>query len=225
MRGVLFDLDGTLIDSSAGFCNAVNDVLSELSLPPVDLTWVSHRLSGGARGLLADYFATTPDSEQVTQLRQRFLEHYLAKHVTTSVQAYAGIEQVLAWLDQRDIPWGIVTNKPEMLTTPTLEFLNWQARSHVTICPDHVQQVKPDPEGIRLACRALALTPEQIIYVGDHRKDVQAAHNAGSRAIACAWGFYPPSDAPELWQANWIARQPTDLIKIFAEQAHNATLA
>lgn len=225
MRAVLFDLDGTLIDSSLGFTNAINDTLRELNQPLVNQQWVSERLSGGARGMLADYFNQPLDSERVSQLRQQFLQHYLDKHVTTSVTAYAGIEQVLAWLETHKVPWGIVTNKPEMLTTPTLAYLGWQGRSRVTICPDHVKQVKPDPEGILLGCQALNVASSDIIYVGDHRKDIAAAHNAGSQAIACQWGFYPPQDPPTAWSADWIAQQPQDLITLFSEQLHDSTLA
>ncbi len=214
-RAVLFDLDGTLIDSSQGFATAINALLAEMNLPEVSLERIREEVSMGARALLKQYLPQYQEQDYQA-LRQRFLAHFVPV-VGEQFEPYPGVSQCMHWLHQAKIPWGIVTNKPFCLTEPTLARLDWQGRQAL-VCPDHVLQAKPSGEGLLLACQQLGLEPHQVAYLGDHQIDVLAAREAGCQAWATAWGLRPASEQPEHWQADAICPTSDQLQSFLAER-------
>jgi len=129
-------------------------------------------------------------------------------------RSFKGLVELLKKLDVHDIPWGIVTNKPEIYTNSILEKLDLASYPKVVVCPDHVRFTKPNPEPIILACNKLGIKPENTVYIGDHIRDIQAGANAGAITIAAAYGYIEKYDDISKWHANFIANQPEDLLKL-----------
>lgn len=212
---VLFDLDGTLIDSSEGFCTAINLLLAEMGHAPVALERVREEVSLGARNLLSQYL---PDYQEqdYQRLRQRFIDHF-EPVAASQFRLYPGVAECMNWLQQQGVRWGVVTNKPLRLAQPTLAALGWQGMQTL-VCPDHVRQAKPSGEGLRLACQQLGLAPAQVAYLGDHQVDVLAARDAGCTAWATAWGLRPAHQCPSQWQADDICPSSEQLQTFLAER-------
>jgi phosphoglycolate phosphatase len=124
------------------------------------------------------------------------------------------MDKVLAHLEQQQIPWGIVTNKPSLYTNKILADLKLDSRSSATICPDHVSKAKPDPEPMLLACKQINCVAENVIYVGDHRRDIEAGRNANMKTVAANYGYIDPNDTAETWKADYIIDQPLQLLAI-----------
>jgi len=212
LQGVLFDLDGTLIDSSQGFCSALNQLLAAHGLPTLDKTELM-QVPLGARDLL-HYFLPVQAQADYAQLRQAFLAAF-AQVVADEFELYPGVADALAYLQQQQTPWGIVTNKPLALTQATLSRLDWQPR--VVLCPEQVPAVKPCGSGILLACQRLGLAGHQVAYVGDNEIDVLAARHAGSYAIATGWGHRPSHSNPADWRPDRIFTHSASLMHSLKE--------
>ncbi|MEA3300296.1 MAG: HAD-IA family hydrolase [Pseudomonadota bacterium] len=210
---VLFDLDGTLLDTAPDFVTAINRVLAERGLPPRAESQVRAAVSHGSAGLIATTFdldASHPDFEP---LRQALLTHYRTC-LTDETRLFPGMERVLEALAVRGIPWGIVTNKPAQYTDAIVARLPWPSPPATVICPDHVTRTKPDPEPILLACRQLDLVPGRAIYVGDHLRDIEAGRNAGTATVAAAYGYLDAGENPAEWGADHIIERADQLIDI-----------
>lgn len=207
---VLFDLDGTLIDTAADFIQVINRMKAEDNEPAVDAELIRNTVSEGARGLIARIFQLTEDDPRFEQQRQRLLDLYTGE-LGKQAALFPGFESLLAELQRQQIGWGIVTNKPWRFTEPLLKKLGLEPSNAVTICPDHVSHRKPDPEPLLLAAKKLQLTPQQCIYAGDHRRDIEAARNAGMPGIACGYGYIHADDDIRQWQADAIVDSVADL--------------
>ncbi|HLS98243.1 MAG TPA: HAD-IA family hydrolase [Porticoccaceae bacterium] len=210
---VLFDLDGTLLDTAPDFVTAINRVLAERGLPPHPESMVRAAVSHGSAGLIAATFdleASHPDFEP---LRQALLAHYRTC-LTDETRLFPGMERVLEALAVRGIPWGIVTNKPAQYTDAIVARLPWPSPPATVICPDHVTRTKPDPEPVLLACRQLDLAPGRAIYVGDHLRDIEAGRGAGTATVAAAYGYLDADENPAEWGADHIIERADQLIDI-----------
>lgn len=203
---VLFDLDGTLIDTAPDFIIVVKRLLEERNKPPIDSELICQTVSDGARALVKLAFEITEEHEEFLQLNHRLLDLYYAQLKTTEASPYPGILELLNNLDTSNIPWGIVTNKPEKYSKLLLEKLDLIERCKVLVCPDHVTNRKPHPEPILLACRQLDLDTERTVYIGDNIRDIEAAKNADVIAIAAAYGYLPANTKIEEWHADFILR-------------------
>lgn len=201
---VLFDLDGTLIDTAADFVKVVNRLLAEHSKPAIDAELIHHTVSDGARALVKLAFDIEEEHQDFAALNQRLLDLYYEQLATTEAELYPGIDQLLSKLERQQIPWGIVTNKPEKYSTLLLEKLQLTDRCAVLVCPDHVTERKPHPEPILLACQKLGCGTERTVYIGDHIRDIQAAKNADVIAIAAAYGYLAADAKVEEWYADFI---------------------
>ena len=208
---VLFDLDGTLIDTAPDFDRVVNTLLKENNCPPVSEQQIRQTVSDGARALVKMSFQISESSPGFDQLNQRLLDLYEQELANTRARLYPGLESMLNRFDEKGIKWGIVTNKPERYTTLLLEQLQLAQRCGSVICPDHVENRKPHPEPILLACQQLQSGTERTVYVGDHLRDIQAAKNADVIAVAAAYGYLSPDARPEDWYADFIVHQSTQL--------------
>ncbi len=211
LRAVVFDLDGTLLDTAPDFVFVLNRLREEEGLPPLDPTLIRNTVSDGARALVTLGFELQEEDEGFEPLRLRLLELY-SEHLAVKSGLFPGIAGLLEFLQQKGLAWGIATNKPELYTTPLLAALGLQP--DCVICPDHVSERKPHAESLLLASRLLACEPQQILYVGDHQRDIACGINAGSPTVAAAYGYVHQDDDVSLWQADHIVHQPEDLLPL-----------
>ena len=208
---VLFDLDGTLIDTAPDFIHVVNQLLDEYGEPPIDSRLIYRTVSDGARALVKLAFGVNEGEETFQQLNQQLLDLYAEKIKATESSLYPSIDTLLIQLESASIPWGIVTNKPNLYASALLEQLNLNQRCSALICPDHVQNRKPHPEPIFLACQKLGCNTERTIYIGDHLRDIQAAKNADVIAVAAAYGYLNEGSKIEEWYADFIVQKPEQI--------------
>lgn len=206
LRAVLFDLDGTLIDSSGDFTACVNEARQAMGLAPVAVETVRPAISGGSSSIIKAGFGMTEHDSGFDELHQSLLESY-QRRLADSTQLFPGMDLVLGSIGEWLMDWGVVTNKPQRYTDPLLHALGLRPRC--LVCPDHLANPKPDPEGLLLACRQVGAQPGQVLYVGDHERDIEAGRRAGCITVAAAWGF---SDAVRGWGADLVAEVPTDLL-------------
>jgi 2-phosphoglycolate phosphatase len=213
LRAVLFDMDGTLLDSAPDFI-AVSQAMREAhGLSPMDPQLIADVVSGGARAMVSAAFDYPTDSAEFETLRQEFLARY-QQHCAVFTRPYDGIPQLLDDIEQARLRWGVVTNKPLRFAEPIMQQLGLAERSALLICPDHVKHSKPDPEPMLLACTMLGLQPEEILFVGDDLRDIESGRAAGTRTAAVSWGYIHPDDNPAHWGADVLVDHPDQLRKI-----------
>lgn len=205
---VLFDLDGTLIDTAPDFTIVVNKLLAEHDKDALSHETIQLNVSNGARALIKTAFAIDETHDDFADLLQRLLDLYFDQLNSTAATLYPGLDDLLAQLEAQDIPWGIVTNKPEKYSARLLEKLKLSSRCSVLVCPDHVTDTKPHPEPIFLALEKLSQNSERCVYIGDHIRDIQAAKNADVIAIAAAYGYLAEDAKVEEWYADFILQSP-----------------
>lgn len=208
---VLFDLDGTLIDTAADFIQVLNVMTKEQGIAPLDPARIQQTVSDGARGLIRLAFKLEPGQEGFEPRLQRLLALYFEQLQNTAATLYPGLDDLLRRLENNGVPWGIVTNKPEKYSTRLLQKLALQERCAVLVCPDHVANKKPHPEPLLLACEKLGCNLERTVYVGDHLRDMQAAKNADLIAVAAAYGYLGENTDIAEWQADFVIQSPADL--------------
>ena len=210
LGAILFDLDGTLLDTAADFVVCLNLLRARYELPPMTETMLRPRVSDGAGAMLERAFSGTGKSFDQGALLAEFLDLYEA-NVASQSRLFPGLEGTLSWLQQSRIPWGIVTNKPVRFTAPLLQALNLAAGCAVLVCPDDVRERKPHPESLLLAARRLGIEPAQIAYVGDHPRDIEAGRRAGMTTVAAGWGYIPHPSAMNGWEADYQLLDSRDL--------------
>lgn len=213
-KTVLFDLDGTLLDTEKDFTRILNSQLASYAMDPVDSLQVRNSVSSGARALIQLGFKIDESHEKFGALLEEFLNRYDDCIPETQCAMFPGISALLQALDNTGAVWGIVTNKPSRFTLPLIANFPELASSGVVICADHLENSKPDPEGILLACERMKCSPTETIYVGDHLKDVQATSAAGATSIAVRWGYIPDDLPIEQWQADHVINHPDEILKL-----------
>lgn len=211
---VLFDLDGTLIDTAPDFTLVVNKLLAEHNREALSHEAIHHNVSNGARALVKTAFAIDETHDDFPDLLARLLDLYYEQLSVTTACLYAGLDNLLQQLEAQKIPWGIVTNKPEKYSVRLLEQLELSSRCSVLICPDHVKETKPNPEPILLALEKLGCDTERTVYLGDHIRDIQAAKNADVIAIAAAYGYLDDNAEVDQWYADFIVRAPEQTLAL-----------
>lgn len=214
-EAVLFDLDGTLIDTAPDFVAVLNRQLQahgRATLPPASIRAM---VSQGARAVVALGFGDRFDveSDEFEALRQEFLQTYL-KHIADESRLFPGMDALLTGLEARGTPWGIVTNKNSMFTLPLLKALHLDSRCKVTICPDMVTHTKPHPEPMFKAASILGVKPEACVYVGDHRRDIDAGRNAGMTTVAVGFGYVLDGESAHDWNADHTVDTVSELARL-----------
>ena len=204
LRAVLFDLDGTLLDTAPDFATVVNRLLGEEGRAPQPYASLRAAVSHGSRALIERAFGIDPGHADFARLRARLLELYAANLLVDTVP-FAGIPQLLATLAERELHWGVVTNKPVWLAEPLLGLARLEPPHRVLICPEHVTNTKPDPEPLLLACARLGCSPAEAVYIGDHYRDIEAGRRAGMPTIAAGWGYLEPGESAVDWAADHTA--------------------
>ena len=187
-KGILFDLDGTLLDSAPDFIVSLNNLLQKYNQPKLEPKIIRSHVSDGSWKLVSLGFGIDESHDDCAQLREELLIEY-EKNSLVYGSAFAGISDVLDSLLKLEIPYGVVTNKPLRFADPILKNEPTFKNCRTLICPDHINKIKPDPEGILKGCRDLGISPSDCIYVGDHQKDLEAGMNAGTKVIACYFGY------------------------------------
>lgn len=206
--GVLFDLDGTLLDSAPGVYAALETCCVETGHAPPPYAEVRAVVSRGSRAVLRTVWSDADDAQLEPHLL-RFLEHYAAVMGPLS-QPFAGIEPLLGALEAAGIPWGVVTNKPGFLTQPLLTTIGWWSRAASVVAGDTLPQRKPDPAPVLHACHEAGMDPHRGLFVGDDARDIEAGCAAGMTTVAAAWGYLNRDD-PAKWGADHTLATPTQL--------------
>jgi phosphoglycolate phosphatase len=211
VRGVLLDLDGTLLDTAPDMAAAINRVRVEEGVAPLEFAAIRPHVSHGAAALVKLGFPDA-DEQRFASLRQRFLDSYAAQ-IANDTRLFPGFDTVLDTLEARGLPWGVVTNKQASLTGPLLAELKLAERADCVVCGDTVAQRKPHPAPLLHAAALLGLDPQDCVYVGDAERDVQAGRAAGMRTLIALFGYLGAHDRPGEWHADGFIREPIDLVR------------
>ena len=209
-KALLFDLDGTLLDTAPDFITAINKQLKRHGRDPLVGDAIRTSVTHGSIGIIESVYNIKQDHPEFEPLKEEFLELYL-DNISEKTGLFDGLRQVLDSCKERNIPWGIVTNKPLKYTAPLMADLGLDKQSATTICPDHVANPKPDPEALILACSQINIAPKNCIYIGDHVRDIQAGKSAGMPTIAAQWGYIEEFEDVTQWQADMVVKKSTDL--------------
>ena len=215
VRAVLFDLDGTLIDSAPDLAGAGNDMRAARGLPMLPLAHFRPMVGSGARGMLGRALQVQPGHPDFEALRDEFLQRYEAR-MTRETQVFAAMRPVLAALRDAGRPWGIVTNKATRFSAPLVRALGLLDEAATLICGDTTPHSKPHPAPLLEAARRLGVAPAECVYVGDDLRDVQAGRAAGMLTVAAAWGYLGEGEAIEAWDAHHVVESPGELLKLLA---------
>ncbi|MCQ2031271.1 N-acetylmuramic acid 6-phosphate phosphatase MupP [Stutzerimonas zhaodongensis] len=210
LRAILFDMDGTLLDTAPDFIAVTQAMRTSRGLDRVPDQHVRDVVSGGARAMVLSAFAVDPMSDEFETLRLEFLDRY-QEHCAVESCLYEGMAELLVEIEQAGLIWGVVTNKPLRFAEPIMQQLGLASRSAVLVCPDHVSKSKPDPEPMTLACEQLGLDPATVLFVGDDLRDIESGRAAGSRTAAVRYGYIHPDDNPDAWGADIVVEHPLEL--------------
>jgi 2-phosphoglycolate phosphatase len=216
MKAVLFDLDGTLIDTAADFIRIIQDMCRDKQCEIVAADLIRTQVSEGARAMVKLVYPELDVEDPVFLAhRQHFLDLY-GEDIAVETDLFAGMYPLLEELESQDIPWGIVTNKPRWLSESLLKALNLTDRCAVLVCPEDVSKTKPDPEPMYLAAKNIQIQPEDCIYVGDHPRDIDAGRNAHMYTILAGYGYLPLQHKDDLtaWQADCIVNTVAELHQV-----------
>ena len=212
VKAILMDLDGTLVDTAPDLVDVLNTLLVDRNLPPVPFAIARNEVSNGALGLLRLGFPKLRSDNALEPLRLEFLDVY-TRHVCVNSRLFNGLEDILLELHNKSIPWGIVTNKPNSMTTPLLEALDLPYSPSCVVSGDRIPQRKPHPAPLLLGADELGIEAERCVYVGDARRDIDAGRAAGMATVAAAYGYIRAADDPGQWGASTVIRRPGDLLE------------
>jgi N-acetyl-D-muramate 6-phosphate phosphatase len=220
LKAVLFDLDGTLLDTAPEFHHIISSMLQAHGTAPIAYDVFRQSVSDGARGMVQAAFGIDHTDVRFEPLRKELLALY-EQHLATHTQLFPGMAETLAFIESKNLRWGVVTNKPVVFSAPLMKRLNLAERCATLICPEHVRQRKPDPESLSLACTQIGCTIDEAIYIGDHRRDIQCACNAGMLSVACDYGYVHTEDPCANWDADFIVQSAAAIIPILQQQLNS----
>ena len=207
---VLFDLDGTLVDTADEFAAIVQAMRVDRGLAHLDRTLIRGVVSNGAGALVTLALGCEVDDPAHEALRQEFLDRYETQ-LGQVAQPFPELRELIAALGEANIPWGVVTNKLRRFAEPLMAALEFNPAASVLITPCDVTTPKPDPEAILLGCRQVAARPEKSVYIGDHQRDIEAGNRAGCVTIAAAYGYLQDNDDSATWGADLIVHSSQEL--------------
>jgi 2-phosphoglycolate phosphatase len=211
LSAVLFDLDGTLLDTAPDLGHALNQVLVRHGMKPVTLEKVRQVASSGSPGLIKLGFGIETIDPDYQHLRQQFIDEYM-QHLAVSTTLFPGMAEALTCIENIGLRWGIVTNKSYELSKALINMLGLSARCSVLVGGDTTSTPKPHPAPLQYACQQLNCLPNECVYVGDAPQDIQAAINCQMPSIAALYGYLPEDAKPEHWGAEYYIDKPTDLM-------------
>lgn len=199
--GILFDLDGTLLDTAPEFTYCLNLLLEQEGKPLIQVQQLRSVVSLGAKGMIEFAFAICEKDPQFTHLKQRLLDLY-CQNIGSLTNFFPGITSILQLIMEQKIRWGIVTNKPEVYTLLLLEKFKPLIEAHCVVAGDTLPTQKPDPAPLLHACQKLGVSPNQCWYIGDAQTDLLAGRRAGMRCAIANYGYIPKDQDPFTWQAD-----------------------
>jgi phosphoglycolate phosphatase len=212
VKAVLFDLDGTFADTAPDLGAALNHVLSLHGRPPLPLEISRLQASHGSAGMLKLAFGVSPDAPEFPALRDAFLAHYTA-HICDHTRLFAGMAELIAALEQRGLPWGIVTNKPQRFTLPLMQALGMASRAACLVSGDTCAHAKPHPEPMLHAAGLIGVPAQQCLYLGDDKRDMEAGNAAGMTSLIALYGYIDPQAKLDTWQAAGAIASPLALLQ------------
>ena len=221
IKAVLFDLDGTLLDTARDFMNALNELRAEEKLPPLEYEKVRCQVSHGGHALVRLSFGTLPPPEHEVMWK-RLLDIY-RRQLANHTSLFEGGGEMLTELERRGLHWGIVTNKPGWLTDPLLVAMNLHTRARAVVSGDTFPERKPHPRGLLHAAQVMGVKPSECVYVGDAERDAQAAQAAGMYSLIAGFGYIGDDDKADSWfQHGWLDT-PIDLLS-WLDQSSRSTV-
>lgn len=212
ITALLFDLDGTLIDSAPDLAGAANEMRVERGLAPLAYQHLRPMVGTGARGMLAVALDVTPVDQGFEDLRSEFLRRYEAR-MLHETKVFPAMQRVLDQLHQAVLPWGIVTNKAERFALPVAAALGLMARAGAVVGGDSTPYAKPHPAPLLEAARRMGVAPEACVYIGDDERDVLAGRSAGMTTVAAGWGYLGLGAPIDTWGADFVVEHPGELLK------------
>jgi len=212
IQTVLFDLDGTLLDTAPDLAAALNTVLLEHGREPLPCESVRPAVSHGGVAIIRRGFRLEANDPAIEPLRQRLLEVYRA-NISRLTRPFPGMAEVLDTLEARGLNWGVVTNKPGWLTQPLLTDLGLLQRAACVVSGDTLAQRKPDPAPMLHACAIAGSEPGRCVYVGDAQRDVEAGLRAGMYTLVALFGYFLEEDRPREWPADAVISEPAELLR------------
>ena len=212
IQAVLFDLDGTLIDSAPDLGAAADQMRTARGLTSLPMERYRPMAGAGARGMLGVAFGITPDAPDFGAMREEFFLNYEARMLRT--QAFAGVAELVAALRARGLSWGVVTNKSERFTGPLTRAMPLFGTAGAIVSGDTTPYAKPHPEPLFEAARRLGIVPERCMYVGDDERDMAAGRAAGMRTVAAAYGYMGADADVTLWEADAAIASPLELLQL-----------
>jgi len=213
IKAVLFDLDGTLVDTAPDLAAALNAVRIAQGLMPMDYATIRPEVSNGASALIQLGFNLEIGHPDFEPLRQQLLDYY-QKHICDQSSLFSGMDDLLDALESGCYAWGVVTNKPAFLTQPLMSALGLAQRAKTIVSGDTAAHRKPHPAPMLYAARELGLTPEECLYLGDAARDIEAGKLAGMKTAAALFGYIGAQDQPADWQADYMIAHPMDLLAL-----------
>ncbi len=211
LHTVLFDLDGTLVDTAPDLAAALNRVRVEEKLQALPLEHIRPSVSHGSRAMICHGFDIAPEHPDFERLCKRFLEHYAAD-ISSATRLFPGMEAVLDRIEALGLQWGIVTNKPAYLTDPLVAALDLSSRTACVVSGDTTARRKPHPAPVLYACEQTGSVPQHCLYVGDAQRDIEAGLRAGTGTVTALFGYILPTDDPYSWGADIIIESPRELL-------------
>lgn len=212
IKTVLFDLDGTLVDTAPDLAETTNRLLTLHQRPTQSLASIRPYVSHGTIGMLGFAFGVKESDPEFADLRQEFLEIY-KNHLCYQSKLFTGMGEVLDYIEKRNLTWGVVTNKPDFLTRPLMAELSLDQRCACIVSGDTLPQRKPDPAPMYYAAELAGSKADECLYVGDAERDIEAGKRAGMRTLIARYGYIEDHENPDNWQADGDINQPTDLIE------------
>ena len=214
LKAVLFDLDGTLIDTAVEFIVVVQSMRDKYGLPPTTSeSKIRESVSDGANALIKLALEIDEFHPKFSFYRQTFLDIY-KDLAGKKCKPYNGIKKSIKWLGEQKIKWGIATNKPRIYTDAILRENIFNPMPNCVICPEDIRNPKPSPEALLLACEILGCNPKETVYIGDHARDIEAGNTAGMYTIFANYGYISARDRCKKIDANAFAQDPKELKKL-----------
>ncbi len=211
IRTVLFDLDGTLLDTAPDLADALNAVLAEQGRARLPFEQIRPVVSHGGIALIQLGFGLQRSDPGFEALRERLLAIY-RDNLAVKTRLFTGMAELLHEIEQRGLNWGVVTNKPGWLTEPLLQALGLRERAACVVSGDTLDQRKPHPAPMLYACQLAGSRPDQCVYIGDAERDIEAGRNAGMLTLVALFGYIQPDEDAHAWAADAAVETPADIL-------------
>jgi len=210
-KTVLFDLDGTLLDTAPDLASALNAVLQANGRPALPFELIRPVVSHGGNALIELGFGLKPDEAGFEPLRRQLLDYY-ETNIARETRLFPGMQEVLDRIEADGLNWGVVTNKPAWLTDPLMDALQLSERAAGIVSGDTLRERKPHPAPLLHACRLIGSEPHECLYVGDAERDIEAGRRAGMTTLVALFGYLLESDRPETWGATALINEPGEIL-------------